>query len=109
MRYTAILLLLLFSGCQGIFNGYADEYMADAENNATKAAMQAAEDVGVPLDLYADLWDVNADPAKRLRLAGTLIGDMVRNSVAPESIVHVSLTLGAMTAYQYAPKAGDDP
>lgn len=108
MRYAAILLLVSLCSCQSMVNGYVDRYMDSAERNATAASKLAAEDVGAPTDLYADLWDVNADPANRLRLAGILISDMVRNAVNPQDIVHVSLATGAMMAYVYRPRA-DDP
>ena len=108
MRRVMIpLALLLLVGCQSLVNDYVDSYLDAKEATAIEAAKLAADDVGVPLDLYADLWNTDADGAERLRLAGILIADLVRNNVDIEDTVHVSISVAVMLALKYRPPADE--
>ena len=82
-------------------NDRVDAYLQTMEARAVRDAKDAASAVGAPLDLYADLWDVDADPAKRLKVAGKLFADLFRNAVPPENIVHVLLSVSVMLGHQY--------
>jgi len=111
MRRTVALLLILLvgvttSGCQSMVDDRMDSYLDTLEDRAIRDAVLAAESVGAPPDLYAALWDKKADPADRLRLAGHLISDLIRNGVPVESSVHVALSVGVMLSHQYR---GDPP
>jgi len=78
-----------------------DSYMETLEDRAIRDAERAAEAIGTPTDLYADLWDKTAAPERRLKLASTLVGDMFRNGVPAESIAHIFLATTVMLAHQY--------
>ena len=96
-----VLALLIPTGCKSMVEGTVDDYLETLEDRAIRDAKQAAQDVGAPIDLYATLFDKSAEPAARLRLAGKLFGDLFRNAVPPESIIHVMISISVMLGHQY--------
>jgi hypothetical protein len=102
MRVAVIVFALtILTGCQGMIDSRIDSYMETIEDRAIRDSASAAMAVGAPIDIYDPLWDKDGDPAKRLKMAGQLTADLIRNAVPPESIVHVSLSVAVMLAHQY--------
>ena len=108
MRHLALLALLLLASCPSTPDGDVYDYHESAERNAVVRARQAAQDVGVPLEPYADLWDVRADPSKRERLADQLEAELERRAAEPEDIAHVSRAIWSMLHFQVFPRKHED-
>ena len=106
MRRVPVLLAMLciaatFGGCQSMIDDRVDSYLGTLEDRAIRDALSAAESVGAPTELYADLWDKNADPAQRLRLAGRMIAELFINGVPPQGVIHCTIAVAIMLGHQY--------
>ena len=82
-------------------NARVDGYLDTLEDRAIRDAKASAEAVGVPVGIYAVLWDKESDPADRLRVASVLVGDLIRNAVPIESVVHITISVAVMLGHQY--------
>jgi len=101
IRIAALFAILALAGCQGLINDRVDSYLQTMEDRAIRDAQAATTAVGAPLELYETLWDSSAGPAVRLKVAGKLFGDLFRNAVPPEQIVHVLISVSVMLGHQY--------
>ena len=106
-RVVVSLLLLTVCGCQGMINSRVDNYLDVLEDRAIRDAMDSAQAVGAPLDLYAILWDKGVDTDDRLNLAAHLIADLFKNGVHVESVVHVGISVAVMLGHSY--RGNEDP
>ncbi|MEE8385365.1 MAG: hypothetical protein V3S01_05580 [Dehalococcoidia bacterium] len=107
-RAAVLLLALCCVGCRSVVYDYVDGYLDAAQASAVQQAREAADAVGVPLETYAALWDVKADPGERYRIAAALVYDLLQNGVPLKDGVHVVLSVGAMLAYVYRPQTTTD-